>query len=431
MIMLALFAELILWFLLCKTYSRGALVAVGFAACVFLVGSYVRHGQFTGSGPRVFRLVAIGIMLFSTGFFSRVDPRFVSQDASAGNRLVLWKGGVQMIAESPWWGWGADQSGSGFAHWFQPLGATEVYAGMVNSYLHVGVERGLPLLAGLTAVAACIWMISWKTVLWPGHPRTRFGRGGRHAAGAIRMECCLMGAGSSWLVFLIANIFSTLWIFKNLWWLAAANCFLILIISSALERRRFYGVMAPAFGIAALLAVLLATGLYAMGKSVRGDVRISCFPGERVVVSTSGKHAHKALIFPDSSVLGEDWGKEIRRLATSEKFRNYEISVPLTDSGEVDLDSPSVIVACGAQASTGILALRKFPDARLILVHPLEKVILAPDFKGDVSVILPMLDTRNTGRAWRTACKRNGWPVSTSRGVGQDIRPVWPNVMME
>lgn len=429
--LLALIAELVLWFLLCKTYSRGALVAVGGATGVFVIGNLLRHGRFAGWGTAVVRLACIGIMLFSTGFFARVDPRFVSQDASAGNRLVLWQGGVRMIAGAPWSGWGEGRSGIGFAHWFQPLEATERYAGMVNSYLHVGVERGLPLLAGIVAVAACLLLLSWKTVLWPGQPRTRSVRSAGHVAGAGLMECCLMGAGSSWLVFLIANIFSTLWIFKNLWWLAAADCLVILIISCVSEGRRFPVVMARTFGTAALAAVLLSAGLLAMGLSTGGDVRVTFHPGERVVVSASEEPADRALFFPDSSVLGDDWGKEIRRLAASEKFRRCTISVPLADTGGAGGDRPSIIIACGGRSSEGIRAVRKFPDARLVLVHPLEKVVLPPDFKGNVSVVLPMLDTRNTGRVWRSTCKRNGWPVMTSRGVGQDIRPVWPGVMME
>ena len=109
-------AELGLWFLLCKTYSRGALVAVGLAGVVLLLWRLIRDRRFSGMGLVSVRLIAIGVILFATGFFSRIDPRFVSQDASAGNRLVLWKGGLQMIAASPWRGWGAGQSGSSFAH---------------------------------------------------------------------------------------------------------------------------------------------------------------------------------------------------------------------------------------------------------------------------------------------------------------------------
>ena len=95
------------------------------------------------------RLSGIGILLWLTDFLWRIEPGYVSQDVSAGNRLTLWKGGLQMIATSPLEGWGRGKSGDGFMHWFQPLDANEAYAGMVNSYLHVGVEYGLPVLLGV------------------------------------------------------------------------------------------------------------------------------------------------------------------------------------------------------------------------------------------------------------------------------------------
>lgn len=415
-------AELVLWFLLCKTYSRGALVAVGMAGVVLLLWRLIRHRRFKGIGLMAVRLAAIGVLLFATGFFSRIDPRFVSQDASAGNRLVLWKGGLQMIAASPWRGWGAGESGSGFVHWFQPLDATEKYGGMVNSYLHVGVEYGLPVLVAVMTGAVGIWMISWR-----GVGARRSGHGLARDAPATIM----MGAGSSWLVFLIANVFSTLWIFKNLWWLVAADGLMILAAGWIMLGMRSFGMMARALGVAAVLSLLIATGLYAVGKSVRSDVRIAYHPGERVVVTGAGRRDGRVIIFPESSVLGEDWGKEIRRLASAEHFRGFEIPAPLANSAEVTGTSPQAIVAFGSEFSAGIAALQRFPETHLILVHPLGKPDVPDGFIGKVSVILPMLDTRNSGRGWKVICKEKGWTYSMCPGVGQDIRPVWPGVLQQ
>jgi hypothetical protein len=420
---MVLAAELVLWFLLCKTYSRGALVAVGMTGVVLVGWRLFRERRLSGIGVMGVRLVGIGVLLFATGFFSRIDPRFVSQDASAGNRLVLWKGGLQMIAASPWSGWGAGESGSGFVHWFQPLDATEKYAGMVNSYLHVGVEYGLPVLVAVMTGAVGIWMISWRGV---GARRSGHGLA-RDAPATIRM-----GAGSSWLVFLIANVFSTLWIFGNLWWLAAADGLVILAAGWTMLGMRSFGMMARAFGMAAVLSLLVATGLYAIGKSVRSDVRIAYHPGERVVVTGAGRRDARVIIFPESSVLGEDWGKEVRRLAVSERFRNFEIDAPLgksANSSIVSDASPQVIVACGNRFPTGISALQEFPDAHLILLHPLGTPVFPDGFKGRMSVILPMLDTRNSGRGWKVACRRMEWELMLSPGVGQDVRLVWPGVL--
>ena len=413
-------AELVLWFLLCKTYSRGALVAVGMAGVGLLLWRLIRDRRFRGMGLVSVRLIAIGVILFATGFFSRIDPRFVSQDASTGNRLVLWKGGLQMIAASPWYGWGAGQSGSSFAHWFQPLDATEKYAGMVNSYLHVGVEYGLPVLVTVMTGAVGIWLVPWGGL---GARRSEHGLP-RDAAATFTMA-----AGSSWLVFLIANVFSTLWIFRNLWWLPAADGLVILASGWMMLGVRSFGRMARAFGMAAVLSLLIGTSLYVIGKSIHSEVRIAYSPRDRVVVTGGVRHVGQLLIFPEASVLGEDWGKEIRRLAVSEGFRGFEISTPLADFTEVPCTSPQAIVACGSRFSAGIAALRRFPEAHLILVHPVGKLAVPNGLDGRVSVILPTLDTRNSGRGWKVICKQKGWATSMSRGVGQDIRSVWPGVL--
>ena len=99
---LVLAAELVLWFLICKTYSRGALVAVVGGGMVFLSWRYAIGGMAGRWGWLAVRIAGVVFLLLMTGFFSRIDPRYVSQDASAGNRLTLWKGGLQMITASPW-----------------------------------------------------------------------------------------------------------------------------------------------------------------------------------------------------------------------------------------------------------------------------------------------------------------------------------------
>ena len=433
--MVVLAAELGLWFLLCKTYSRGALVAVGVSGVVLILWRLIRDWRFRGIGLMSVRMAAIGVLLFATGFFSRIDPRFVSQDASAGNRLVLWKGGLQMIAASPWRGWGAGRSGGSFVHWFQPLDATERYAGMVNSYLHVGVEYGLPVLVAVMTGAVGMWIISWK--LGRGGVGARrsdngLARDAPATSKTFKMESLMLGAGCSWLVFLIANVFSTLWIFTNLWWLPAADGLVILGIGFVTSGRFFFGAVVRSMAAASVVSLLIGVGLHGKGKSIAGDVRMVYHPGGDVAVTGGGRNGVRVLFFPEPSVLGDDWGKEIRRLATTVGFRDFEIVTPLGNSADacaVSCASPRVIVACGSRFPAGISALLRFPDAHLILLHPLGKPVVPEGFKGRVSVILPMLDTRNSGRGWKAICKRKGWAISISAGVGQDIRPVWPGVL--
>ncbi|MCX6868802.1 MAG: O-antigen ligase family protein [Verrucomicrobia bacterium] len=583
---LVLAVELVLWFLVCKTYSRGALAALGIAGVIFHLWVLLAHRSGPDRRLMVARLAGIGILLVATGFFSRIDPRFVAGDASAGNRLILWKGGLEMIAAAPWHGWGAGRSGSGFMHWFQPLESKQEYAGMVNSYLHVGVEYGLGVLAGamtvMLALVVLAFVAEWigkpsasiavntaslallvrrtgfqpNTVRlgaeiaeereaagrmpappWPGHParslqspsvnanitvlcfqpvradsesrlsgdettgctpvgqdrrdesppakQTVSGSAADGDVPAVRTPACFAAAaGSSLLVFLIANVFSTLWIFKNLWWLPAAAGLVILItvfcaqgmsVAAVYDRRclsgmslitglcaqgwRFIRFAVMPLAASSLLAVILCLILYTSGKTIPSDVAIALSSDRNVVILyMAGKtipsdvsialspdrnvvtcravqgHLGEVLVFPERSVLGKDWGKEIRRLAAAPKYRDFEFHSCIegysgTEGARSGGASPKFIVACGAQAPKGFAALARFPASRLILVHPLGKPVPPELMAGEVSVILPMLDTGGSGRSWRAVCNKRKWKCLTSPGTGQDVRLVWPDVL--
>src|SRR5690606_12442011 len=83
----------------------------------------------TWLGVGILRLCLIGFIVVSVGFFDRIDPTFVAQDDSAGNRVPLWKGGLQMIASAPCTGWGVETSRAQYTQWFQPYDHTTRYAG--------------------------------------------------------------------------------------------------------------------------------------------------------------------------------------------------------------------------------------------------------------------------------------------------------------
>ena len=277
---------------------------------------------------------------------------------------------------------------------------------------------------------------------------------------SVRSRACFAAAaGSSLLVFLIANVFSTLWIFKNLWWLPAAAGLAILItgfcaqgksVAAVYDRRclsgmilitgfcaqgwRFIKFAAMTLAASSLLAVILCLILYTAGKTIPSDVAITLSPDRNVVTCRVGQgRLGEVLVFPERSVLGKDWGKEIRRLAAAPKYHDFEFHTSIEGysgtEGVRSGASPKFIVACGAQAPKGFAALARFPASRLILIHPRGKPLPPTQMLGEVSVILPMLDTSGSGRSWRSASKKRGWNCLTSPGVGQDVRLVWPDVL--
>ena len=416
---LVLIAELVLWFLLCKTYSRGALVAIAAAGGFWFLGKiWMERSGIGGSSLSrlgLVRLAGVAVLLLSTGFFARIDPGYVSQDASAGNRLTLWEGGLRMIAVSPLRGWGKGESGSGFMQWFQPLEAKEAYAGMVNSYLHVGVEYGLPVLGAVLAIS----------ILLLGIALPRCGAG---AESAGKSDWCRLAGGAALVVFLAANVFSTLWVFRDLWWVVAFSGLVMIAFFYGGGRSSVFSFRSILVG-AGLLAALLCSGLFLAGKLNRPEVEMMMDERQNLLVShRDGKRSLRILFYPDQTVLGESWGKEIRRMAADPKFRDVEITIP---GGEISTmgKHPQVILVCGRHAEEGIAAAALYPEARLVLVHPLGKPDASWANARNMSVLLPGLDTTGGGGLWRRFCVRNDWECQVNPRVGQDVRLAWPRVL--
>jgi len=191
---------------------------------------------------------------------------------------------------------------------------------------------------------------------------------------------------------------------------------------------------AKPWGLAAVGSILVSASLYVAGHMMTDGLRITPAPGGDWILCGGARHSGPdGLLLPDNSVLGEVWGKEVRRLAG--ELDRPRILVAAKTGGDggspYPTDSPGWIIACGSEAASGFSMQAKFPEAALILVHPLGRPAIPEGFRGDVTVILPMLDTAGYGRLWKAACHKQGWNRRTSPGVGQDIRLVWPDVLVE
>ena len=125
------------------TFSRGGLLALVAGAAVLFAGARRELPAFRRWIPLLLAAaMAVGAAAW-TGFAGRVARSAPSVDASAGNRIELWKAAPRMMADAPG-GWGLGRSGAAYMGWYQPLDRCERYRSLVNSHLTWLVEFGWP-----------------------------------------------------------------------------------------------------------------------------------------------------------------------------------------------------------------------------------------------------------------------------------------------
>jgi hypothetical protein len=381
------------------------------------------------------RFVLLAGLLWGTGFFGRIDPGFVAQDASVGNRYVLWEGGLQMIWHKPLTGWGVGESGPQFMHWFQPVDASAKYAGMVNSYLHVGVERGLPFLILCVSALMCVVCMAYFRVLGSG-------RKNRNS-----LSAALLAGATVLVVFLVANIFNTLWIFPRLW-IPVGIVGAILLAVVLFDQSRL-SVLKRSFGCSFVLGLLLGSVLFAYGGVLAGRAEhVICFEEHAVIFashSNDGSPASQWLLAMDRHVFGDDWGKEVRRLAEALEGRSIELvvlpvhesEVAVTDAwGERFLLEPQEGLSSRVLLTSGAL----FPPSelsnavdRIIWLHPHVTGALPEAVLSDCDstlLLFPMMDLSGSQAMWRRAARQRDWEFTSSGALMDDVRPVWPEPIL-
>lgn len=190
--------EISLWFVLAKTYSRGALVAAGI--CFICCNAFMllrTESKCMILGIALAKAVAVSAILLYTGFSNRISPEYINNDGSTSGRIALWTGGLKMVAQAPVYGWGVDKSGEEYINWYQDFPDERKYAGMVNSYLHITVERGLPALFAALSILAFLFFADFR--LWLKNE-----------------DLFALALGLALLSLCVSNIFSTLWIVSSI-----------------------------------------------------------------------------------------------------------------------------------------------------------------------------------------------------------------------
>ncbi len=113
------------------------------------------------SAPRITGVAVVFFALFFAAFFlpqtQRFSPEYGAQDASIGNRLLIWKHVPSMIADAPG-GWGVGNSGKAFMTWYQAGDADEEYRTLVNGHFTFLTESGW----GAGALYLMLWALALR-----------------------------------------------------------------------------------------------------------------------------------------------------------------------------------------------------------------------------------------------------------------------------
>lgn len=448
-------------FFLAKTYSRGALVAWGLAWLFGVVASRAWRAP-AKRLVWIARVVILAVMMLAVGFgwsrttesadqsrgtlasdsptdaqgdqIKRNSESSVTEDGSVVNRLALWRGGLKMIAAAPLTGWGVGESGRAYMNWYQDIERADGYTTMVNSYLHVAVEHGLPMLVAALFGVSWLLAVAWRAAC--GVEKAGAGvsavQPSREApAYTITPPALMMAMGASLVAWAVANVFTTLWIDPRLWIVPAVAS---LVLGWSAWKND--GVRLASLTIGSLfISALVAGGVYGAGRWLLGGQTLVPVPGKNgsVMLFHAGSVGQIWDVWPDPVVLGPAPGKELRRWleAGSGEVRLVVHRATSSLPGEVSAGAEGAILF-GRQA--GLVGEEFLPDRRgLWIVHPSapppSRGKMSNQARSTATVILPQIDEAGNGPAWRRWARENGASVIESPGSGLDIRMVWPAVM--
>lgn len=406
--------ELALWIGLGATASRGAAVAALGAAAAWSAARMIAtcHSWLKTMGWLTARMVMClgGMAIFSFG--GRIAPEFLARDASIGHRFILWSGAARLIAAAPWTGWGVGESGNAFTQWVQPLDRAERYRTMVNSFLHVGVERGLPALGFLLFLT--LLGVSWAFMLE------------RHLAN-LRLRLFVRASSAVLLSWALSNVFSTLFRDWRLW-IFPALAFALLIASVPWLRVPFRRVGAWLL-CSSSAAILACAGLWLIGWRLEAQPTIHlAHPAKGLVLLRSGARISDAQwgLLVDPVVFGPRYGHEIRRWGES-LDPGTPWSVVVVDGRFWRQTFPQVkplkswiLVGETAQAADDLAA-----NDYLVFLHPRGQP--PRNWSGTGIVVFNGIDEEGTREAWMDWAVRRHLRIETVASVGLDARAEWPD----
>lgn len=413
------------WWLLFMTFSRGGVVA---AAAGFLYIGWRERKVFAARRNRA-RLalalataVGIAILFTGTNAADRSTQWITKREGSVDNRIELWRGGLQMIAQIPQ-GVGRGQSGLAYMQWFQPLESTARYRTLVNSYLTFATEQGLWIFGLALFASALFW------------------RGTNVTAGEPRSHGLMTGCRASILAFAVAGFFTTtmedwrIWVPPSLaaTLLTWAAWRVYLSKSRSEWRHCLFRSAKEAVAVSVMVCIAIVAGGLAMTKKAPLRIAFHHHGEVQIAPAVKGQGRHYSVMV-DEQVLGEDYGKLLRRLAL-----NLHSTIRVQSAGTW---SPDAVTAGETLVVTGDAAASLQPQRgrALVFIAPAriepENAEELLQEAGSVFLLNPSFDEDGRVSFWKEMAGKAGGTGIHQRirqrdltGVGTEVVWAWKQIM--
>lgn len=383
--------EILLWFVLAKTYSRGSFVAASicFVCCnVFILLRTEKKCKILGSV--LSKIVAISAILLYTGFLNRVSPEYIEKDGSTSGRIALWSGGFKMIAQAPVCGWGVDKSGEEYINWYQDFSDEREYAGMVNSYLHIAVERGLPTLFVMLSILAFLFFADFR--LWRKNG-----------------DLFALALGLALLSLCVSNIFSTLWIVSSIRYTG------ITVAAVSVIYAIFKGRKILAFAKIAILSIASAASiclcLYLAGLALQP--KFISKHSDHITLAPNKPTDKRIAVIADKDTFGKYFGKTLRKAYVK---ANTGIAL------DIYVELPQNMEEYGKFIVTGKFSqiFRPPASAKVVYINPIGNPPKLVDLTN-ATIYLPRFDIYKQNAKWINATKKAGIPHTFTETASNQI----------
>ena len=270
-------ANLVLFYFLVQTASRGALLSLTAASIFFLFFSGFKRSCRTVFFVLFWFACALLILLQSR-LSHRMEKMVTLQSSSANCRLDIYLSGLKMLTDAPS---GVQSPIETYMQWYQDPDDSERYLSMINSHLEFLCSNGLLLRLGYIAL--------WVFILFLLFPSSH----------AILPSACT----SVWICFALCAIFSNV---ANYWvlWIIPTVSFILgaLYNGTRLKNYRFYSLVIL---ISLVSFITLHTISYLLPREAHLHFRNN---GDVLV----GEGIAKFCVFkPIERILGTHFGSEI------------------------------------------------------------------------------------------------------------------------